>query len=352
MSHIPKATRKSKILIDHVISTIPNGVNHHNIEHTEEISDHDAPYVIFNIKKEKYQPHYNFIRNEKTLDMNSYTSDFQQPPLNLVYSFHDPEDQVSIFNKLIVDCINTHAPLRKVKLTRPVALWMNDPKIANLQKDLDTQRTIYRNHKSSSNHKNYQNTRKKLKETKASFLRKVLSDKQPSKVWDTMDRILNKQHDRIKLHPSDINNHFTSLASRLTCKINEPYDFTEFFQNISGDANPDTFKINQTNYDEVRKILLGTKRDCSTGHDGIPIRYLKPVVDDVTSPLVHIINTCINNSVFPQTWKIARVCPVPKVDHAKDVTEFRPISILYILSKVFKRVILYLLCHFLKVKAY
>ena len=149
-------------MIDHVISTLPNGVIHHDIVHTEEISDHDAPYVIFNIKKEKYQPRYKFIGNEKTLDMNSYTSDFQQLPLNLVYSFDEPEDQVSIFNKLVVDCINSHAPLRKVKLARPVGPWMNDPKIANLQKDLDTQRTIYRKHKSSSNHTNYQNTRNKL----------------------------------------------------------------------------------------------------------------------------------------------------------------------------------------------
>ena len=60
----------------------------------------------------------------------------------------------------------------------------------NLQKDLDTRRTICRNHKSSSNHTNYQNTRSKLKksikETKASFLRKALSYKQPAKVWDTV----------------------------------------------------------------------------------------------------------------------------------------------------------------------
>ena len=72
--------------------------------------------------------------------MNSYTSEFQHLPLNLVYSFDDPEDQVSIFNKLVVDCINTHAPLRRVKLIRPVAPRMNDPKTANLQKDLNTQR--------------------------------------------------------------------------------------------------------------------------------------------------------------------------------------------------------------------
>ena len=112
--------------------------------------------------------------------------------------------------------------------------------------------------------------------------------------------------------------------SRLTRKINEPYDFTEFFQNISDDVNADTFKIKHTNYDEVRKILLGIKYHCSTGHDGIPVRYLKPVVDDVTSPFVHIINTCIDNRVFPSTWKIARV---PKVDHAKDVRHFLEVEV-------------------------
>ena len=141
-------------MIDHVISTILKSVIPCYILHTEEISDHEASYVIFNMKKEKYQSRYIFIRNEKTLDMNSYISDFQQLPLNLVYSFDNLEDQVSIFNNLFVVCINTHALLRRVKLTRPVAPWMKDPKISNLQKDLNTQRTTYRNHKSSSNHTN------------------------------------------------------------------------------------------------------------------------------------------------------------------------------------------------------
>ena len=182
---------------------------------------------------------------------------------------------------------------------------MNHPKIANLQEDLDTQSTIYCNHKLSSNHTNYQNTRNKLKkaikETKASFLRNALSGKQPAKVWNTAQRILNKQQDHIILHPSDIDIHFTSLASRMARKINEQYDFTEFLLNISDDVKADTFKMKRTNYDEVRKILLGIKSDCSTGHDGIPLPYLKSVVHDVTSLLVQITHTCIGKRAFPST---------------------------------------------------
>ena len=142
---------------------ITNSVIYRDILHIEEISDHDAPYIIFNIKKEKYQPRYKFIRNEKTLDMNSYKSDFQQLQLNLVYSFDELEDQVSIFNSLFFDCINNYASLRRINLTRPVTPWMNYLKIANLQKDLNTQHIIYGNHNCSSNYyTNYQTTRNKL----------------------------------------------------------------------------------------------------------------------------------------------------------------------------------------------
>ena len=68
---------------------------------------------MFNIKKEKYEPRYKFIRNEKSLAMENYVTNFQQLPLNLVYSFDDPDDQVTMLNKLITDCINIHAPLKK-----------------------------------------------------------------------------------------------------------------------------------------------------------------------------------------------------------------------------------------------
>ena len=71
--------------------------------------------------------------------MENYVTDFQQLPLNLAYSFDDPDDQVAMLNKLITDCINIHAPLKRVKLTRPIAPWMHDLKSIELQKELASQ---------------------------------------------------------------------------------------------------------------------------------------------------------------------------------------------------------------------
>ena len=86
-----------------------------------------------------------------------------------------------------------------------------------------------------------------------------MSNKQPTKVWNTVDRILNKQHNRIILHPSNLNTHFTTLASRLAHKDIEPHDFTDFFNTISEETGLETFKTKHTNYNVVRKIILGIK---------------------------------------------------------------------------------------------
>ena len=134
-------------------------------------------------------------------------------------------------------------------------------------------------------------------------------------------------------------------------KFNEPNYFTVIFNTISEETELETFNITHTNNNEVRKIILGVKSDCATGDDGIPIRYIKPVVDDITSPMANIIKNCIDKNVFPTSWKKARVRPIPKIDNPKDVTKYRPISVLCVLTKVFERLILTQLCNYIKVKA-
>ena len=74
--HINKPTRKNKTLIDHICSNIPTKVVYSDVLHTDEISDHDMPYTILNVKKERYEQRYKHIRSEKDLDINSYVSDF------------------------------------------------------------------------------------------------------------------------------------------------------------------------------------------------------------------------------------------------------------------------------------
>ena len=69
-------------------------------------------------------------------------------------------------------------------------------------------------------------------------------------------------------------------------------------------------------------MILGLKNDCFSGYDHIPVRFIKPVSDHLISPLVHIINNPINKKIFPDSRKIARVGPIPRVDQPTSVKDF------------------------------
>ena len=86
------------------------------------------PMLFFNIKKELFELHYKLIRNEKNLDKNRYINDFHQLPLNLVYS--------RLMIQKIKSTMNTRHS-EELKLTRPIAPWMNDPKITSLHKSME-----------------------------------------------------------------------------------------------------------------------------------------------------------------------------------------------------------------------
>ena len=67
--------------------------------------------------------------------------------------------------------------------------------------------------------------------------------------------------------------------------------------------------------------------------------------------LAHIINDCIQKSVFPKQWKIGKISPIPKVDIPTCKKDFRPISILPIFSKVFERIVMKQLCKYIEDQA-
>ena len=75
------------------------------------------------------------------------------------------------------------------------------------------------------------------------------------------------------------------------------------------------------------------------------------MVGQITSPIIQIINTSIDKEIFLDSWKLARVCPIPKIDNPVTVRNFRPISILSVLSKVYEKSILSQLLNYIEKSA-
>jgi len=83
----------------------------------------------------------------------------------------------------------------------------------------------------------------------------------------------------------------------------------------------------------------------ANGPDDISARMLKETALSITStPVVtHLFNISITLGELPDEWKMARVSPIPKSGNHSDPGNYRPISLLSLLSKLLEKHIHHLL---------
>ena len=105
-----KVTRTSRTLIDHLITNYPMRISATDVIPTSIVSDHDAPFACTNVRVNRYQPRYKYIRNMKTFDEQEFIRDLDTLPLNIVSSSDDLEEQLEYFNSMFKECLERHAP--------------------------------------------------------------------------------------------------------------------------------------------------------------------------------------------------------------------------------------------------
>ena len=86
------------------------------------------------------------------------------------------------------------------------------------------------------------------------------------------------------------------------------------------------------------KIIDNLQAKTSSGVDGLSVKLLKLIKDDVASSITLIINQSFQSGIFPDQLKIAKVIPNFKKDHSAKLDNYRSISILPAISKVFEKV--------------
>ena len=79
------------------------------------------------------------------------------------------------------------------------------------------------------------------------------------------------------------------------------------------------------------------KSQKSTGIDSIPARVLKISAEIISPSLAWIFNLCMKTGVYIDDWKKAWVAPIYKSENRKKWENYRLISILPIISKIFER---------------
>ena len=89
----------------------------------------------------------------------------------------------------------------------------------------------------------------------------------------------------------------------------------------------------------IAKHILSLASKESAGHDGISLKLLKYLSPVLTKSLCLIINQSLVTGIFPTKLKIAKVLPVFKKDDVTLLDNYRPISLLTSISKLFEKVV-------------
>ena len=94
------------------------------------------------------------------------------------------------------------------------------------------------------------------------------------------------------------------------------------------------------NYETIR-IIKNLKLSGSNGHEGISSELLKLISNKISrcTCITLIINQSLMSGIFPDKLKIAKVRPIYKKNDKKQVTNYRPISVLPVVSKIIEIVI-------------
>jgi len=86
--------------------------------------------------------------------------------------------------------------------------------------------------------------------------------------------------------------------------------------------------------EEVYKMLLSLDTSKANGPDGISAKMLKGTALSITPVLTQLFNMSLQSGIFPEKWKLSSVVPIPKGGDRSNPSNYRPISLLSVVSKM------------------
>ena len=99
------------------------------------------------------------------------------------------------------------------------------------------------------------------------------------------------------------------------------------------------FKFKHITLIQVHKITSKLKNGKATGIHQMPDKLLKVSKELISSSLARIFNQCIQKNIFPDDFKVGRVTPIFKSLDKEDLNNYRPISVLATVARIFEKLL-------------
>ena len=299
-----------------------------------------TPQAINLIKQRIQQTNWEYLRN-----------------IDIEYAYQSFTDTL----KKILDDI---APVTKTTVNDKILIrdpWMTKGLITSSNKSNSLYRKSVGKPKTHPTHMNYvayRNKYNQLKRLAKQLYYAKLFEKYHNNakmVWKTIKTILNRSTDKTIItkafkvngntitDPKDISDEFckffTNIGTIYASNIPPSNNQSDSYLKKKRLPNTKSIYLTPTDHNEILKILQDLKPKKSAGHDNITPELLKQIDTHVAYPISILTNKSITSGIVPEFLKLSKVIPIFKSKSRDDLANYRPISLLPILSKILEKVI-------------
>ena len=352
-----RVTSTSATLIDLIFTNKKQNIMQTGVVHIG-ISDHSLIYVVRKFCLPKSRESTKYVRNFKNFDAEDFRRDISQIPWESVSSHDNPNVCWKIWQSHYLKVLDRHAPLRHIRIRANSLPWITQ-KIKEQMRSRDFHKKRAVKHNSEIHWSKYREIRNKLHQEmrlakKSYFCDKIkicAQTRDLGKSWSLINNLLGKNTKKNnitelliddiptsddRLIAETMNEYFVTIGSKLASEIGcDLPDETNSDFNIPYSSQ--LFKFSEICEEEVITELRNLKTAKSTGVDSIPARVLKISADIIAPSLVEIFNLSLKTGIFVHEWKKAWVLPIYKSADRRKCGNYRPISILPVVSKIFER---------------
>ena len=332
-------------LIDHIYVNCEPIIERSFISH-HSISDHKAVICSLSynmIKRPSKRANHKYItyRNFKSFSQSAFLNELQSTNFSHVLLNADPNEATNIFIKTLMSIVDKHAPLRRKRVKyESNPSWLTNNIRSEMKKRDDLKKAkLFDEYKKQRN-----KVLNLVRKAKKAYFNKLVSNynSKTISIWRAINEFTKKSFNKHTssvptTNTNEINDYFLSLTKSIIQSNQNDYEIPNTLQQFCNtkNANHNEFVIPLLSPFEVTKIVLNlkNKRTMDIFNLNSFLLKLSITVPAVCTALTHIYNLSILNNTFPDKFKMAKVIPIPKSKNANSLDNFRPISILPILSK-------------------
>ena len=358
-----RTTRSTSTLIDHIYSNKPDYLCE-NIVPNIAISDHFPVCATRKCSQNsrRSKPLEIKYRDFKTFDENVFLEDLANSEIWKVEQIDNSNDALQEFYTHFLSILNKHAKIKTKRVRHQFKPeWLNK-EINEARHNRDR----YRKDKDDLNYKLWRNKVTTLiKESKTEYYQSAIQnhktsgdiwrhirDINPKPVTTIPNMIFNKGESL--QNPKEIanafNDYYVNICQTLGVVNRNNKDTFETLENYTKTKlnESDKFELQHISESEVLKLLQRLNPSKSAGIDTIGPRILKLAAPIISRLIAHIINVSIESNTFPDDLKIAKITPIYKSGDKSQTGNYRPISVLPTISKIFEQHIAIQLNEFLR----